>query len=57
MIPVHMNEVDYNQLRGSSGAQGLALARAGNLALSYVAEQLEAGHISVSKAGVVDRRG
>jgi hypothetical protein len=57
MIPVHMNEVDYNRLRGLFGAQGLALARAGNLALFYVAEQLEAGRISVSKAGIIDRRG
>jgi hypothetical protein len=52
-----MNEVDYNRLKGLFGAQGLALARAGNLALFYVAEQLEAGRISVSKAGIIDRRG
>jgi hypothetical protein len=57
MIAVHMNEADYNRLRGLFGAQGLALARAGNLALFYVAEQMEAGRISVSKAGIIDRRG
>jgi hypothetical protein len=57
MIPVRVNEVDYNRLKGLFGAQGLPLARAGNLALFYIAEQLEAGRISVSKAGIIDRRG
>ncbi|MCL2608828.1 MAG: hypothetical protein FWD94_02865 [Treponema sp.] len=56
-IPVRVNEIDYNRLRGLFGAQGLALARAGNLALFYVAEQLEAGRISMTKAGIIDRRG
>lgn len=57
MIPVRVNETDYNHLKGLFGAQGLALARAGHLALFYVAEQLEAGRISVTKAGIIDRRG
>jgi len=57
MIPVRMNEIDYNRLKGLFGAQGLPLARAGNLALFYVAEQLEAGRLSISKAGIIDRRG
>jgi hypothetical protein len=57
LVPVRLNEVDYNRLKGLFGAQGLALARAGNLALFYVAEQLAAGRISVSKAGIIDRRG
>jgi hypothetical protein len=57
LIPVRMNEVDYNRLKGLFGSQGLALARAGNIALFYVAEQLEAGRLSISKAGIIDRRG
>jgi len=57
LVPVRLNEVDYNRLKGLFGAQGLALARAGHLALFYVAEQLAAGRISVSKAGIIDRRG
>ena len=57
LIPVRMNEVDYNRLKGLFGSQGLALARAGNLALHYVAEQLEAGRLSIGKAGIIDRRG
>ena len=57
MIPVRVNEIDYNRLKGLFGAQGLPLARAGNLALFYIAEQLEAGRISITKAGIIDRRG
>jgi len=56
MVPVRINEIDYKRLKGLFGSQGLALARAGNLALYYIAEQLEAGRISVSKAGIIDRR-
>jgi hypothetical protein len=57
LIPVRVNEIDYNRLKGLFGAQGLPLARAGNLAIFYIAEQLEAGRISVTKAGIIDRRG
>jgi hypothetical protein len=57
LIPVRINETDYNRLKGLFGGQGLALARAGSLALYYIAEQLEAGRISISKAGIIDRRG
>jgi hypothetical protein len=56
-VAVRMSDADYKRLKGLFGAQGLALARAGNLALFYLAEQLEAGRISVTKAGVIDRRG
>ncbi|MDR2485394.1 MAG: hypothetical protein LBD55_08365, partial [Treponema sp.] len=42
---------------GLFGARGLPLARAGNLALFYIAEQMEAGRISITKAGIIDRRG
>ena len=57
LIQVRINEVDYNRLMGLFGAQGVALARAGSLSLFYIAEQLEAGRISISKAGIIDRRG
>ena len=57
LIPVRVNEHDYNRLKGLFGAQGLPLARAGNLALFYIAEQLEAGRLSITKAGIIDRRG
>ena len=57
LIPVRVNAIDYNKLKGLFGAQGLALARAGNLALFYIAEQLEAGRLSITKAGIIDRRG
>jgi hypothetical protein len=57
MIPVRVNGIDYNRLKGLFGMQGLALARAGNLALFYVAEQMEAGRLSITKAGIIDRRG
>jgi hypothetical protein len=57
MIAVRVNETDYRRLRALFAGQGLALARAANLALYYVAEQMEAGCISVTKAGIIDRRG
>jgi len=57
LIPVRVNAVDYNKLKGLFGSQGLALARAGSLALFYVAEQLEAGKLTMNKAGIIDRRG
>jgi hypothetical protein len=57
MIPVRVNSIDYNRLKGLFGAQGLPLARAGSLAIFYIAEQLEAGRLSISKAGIIDRRG
>lgn len=57
MIAVRMNEVDYNDMKSLFAAQGLPLARAGNLALYYIAEQLKAGRISIGKAGIIDRRG
>ena len=57
VIPVRVNEIDYNRLKGLFGGQGLAVARAGNLALFYIAEQLEAGRLSVTKAGIIDRQG
>jgi len=57
LIPVRVNEVDYNRLKGLFGSQGLALARAGNLAIYYIAEQLEAGRLSITRAGIIDRRG
>ena len=57
MIPVRVNELDYNRFKGLFGSQGLPLARAGSLAIHYIAEQLEAGRLSVTKAGIIDRRG
>jgi len=57
LIPVRVNAADYNRLKGLFGYQGLPLARAGNLALFYIAEQLEAGRLSITKAGIIDRRG
>jgi hypothetical protein len=57
MIAVRVNETDYRRLKVLFAGQGLALARAANLALYYVAEQMEAGRISVTKAGIIDRRG
>jgi hypothetical protein len=57
MIPVRVVEIDYNRFKNIFGERGLALARAGSLALYYVAEQVEAGRLSISKAGIIDRRG
>jgi len=57
LVPVRLNEIDYNRLMGLFGSQGVKLARAGSIALYYVAEQLENGRLSITKAGIIDRRG
>ena len=57
VVPVRISTIDYNRLKGLFGSQGLALARAGHLSLYYIAEQLEAGRLSITKAGIIDRRG
>jgi hypothetical protein len=56
-IPIRIYEEDYDELKKLFGGQGLALARAGHLALFYTAEQLKAERISITKAGIIDRRG
>jgi hypothetical protein len=57
MIPVRINEIDYNRFKGLFGSQGLALATAARLAIYYVGELVESGAITINTGGIIDRRG
>jgi len=53
-IAVRINEVDYNRLNSLFTAQGTNMASAGKAAIFYLAEQIEAGKLSIPN-GVIYR--
>jgi len=53
-IAVRINEVDYNRLSSLFTAQGTNLAAAGRAAIFHLAEQVEAGSLSIPN-GVIYR--
>jgi hypothetical protein len=53
-IAVRINEVDYNKLNSLFTAQGTNLAAAGRAAIFHLAEQVEAGSLSIPN-GVIYR--
>jgi hypothetical protein len=53
-IAVRINEVDYNRLNSLFTAQGTNLAAAGRAAIFHLAEQVEAGTLSIPN-GVIYR--
>lgn len=53
-IAIRINEVDYNRLNSLFAAQGTNLAAAGKAAIFHLAEQIEAGTISIPN-GVIYR--
>ena len=53
-IAVRINEVDYNRLNSLFTAQGTNLAAAGRAAIFHLAEQIEAGSLSIPN-GVIYR--
>jgi hypothetical protein len=53
-IAVRINEVDYNRLNSLFTAQGTNLAAAGRAAIFHLAEQVEAGSLSIPN-GVIYR--
>ena len=46
-IAVRINEVDYNRLNSLFTAQGTNMATAGKAAIFHLAEQIEAGTLSI----------
>lgn len=46
-VAIRINETDYNHLNSLFTAQGTSIATAGRLGLFYLAEQIEAGILSV----------
>jgi hypothetical protein len=53
-IAVRINEIDYNRLNSLFTAQGTNLAAAGRAAIFHLAEQIEAGSLSIPN-GVIYR--
>jgi hypothetical protein len=53
-IAVRINEVDYNRLNSLFTAQGTNMATAGRAAIFHLAEQIEAGTLSIPN-GVIYR--
>jgi hypothetical protein len=53
-IAVRINEIDYNKLNSLFTAQGTNLAAAGRAAIFHLAEQIEAGSLSIPN-GVIYR--
>jgi hypothetical protein len=53
-IAIRINEVDYNRLNSLFAAQGTNMAAAGKAALFHLAEQIEAGVLSIPN-GVIYR--
>jgi hypothetical protein len=56
-IAVRINEVDYNRLNALFTAQGTNLAAAGRAAIFHLAEQVEAGTISIPNGVIYRNRG
>jgi hypothetical protein len=53
-IAVRINEIDYNRLNSLFSAEGTNLAAAGRAAIFHLAEQIEAGSLSIPN-GVIYR--
>jgi hypothetical protein len=51
-IAVRINEVDYNRLNALFAAQGTNLAAAGRAAIFHLAEQIEAGTLSIPNGNI-----
>ncbi|MDR2786703.1 MAG: hypothetical protein LBB83_12405 [Treponema sp.] len=56
-VSLRMNESDHNRFRALFAKSGLNLSEGCIMAITYVAEMIEAGAFTISKAGVQDVRG
>jgi hypothetical protein len=55
-VSLRMNERDHNRFRALFAQSGLNLSEGCIMAITYVAEMIEAGAFTISKAGVQDKR-
>jgi predicted DNA binding CopG/RHH family protein len=55
-ISLRMPETDHNRFRSLFAKSGLNLSEGCIMAITYVAEMIEAGAFTISKAGVQDVR-
>jgi hypothetical protein len=56
-VSLRMDETDHNRFRALFAKSGLNLSEGCIMAITYVAEMIEAGAFTISKAGVQDKRG
>jgi hypothetical protein len=56
-VSLRVSETDHNRFRSLFAKSGLNLSEGSIMAITYVAEMIEAGAFTISKAGVQDVRG
>jgi hypothetical protein len=56
-VSLRMSETEHNRLRSLFAKSGLNLSEGSIMAITYVAEMIEAGAFTISRAGVQDVRG
>jgi hypothetical protein len=56
-VSLRMDETEHNRFRALFAKSGLNLSEGCIMAITYVAEMIEAGAFTISKAGVQDKRG
>jgi hypothetical protein len=56
-VSLRMNESDHNRFRALFAKSGLNLSEGCIMAITYIAEMIEEGTFTISKAGVQDKRG
>jgi hypothetical protein len=56
-VSLRMNEGDHNRFRSLFAKSGLNLSEGCIASITYVAEMVEAGAFTISKAGIQDVRG
>jgi hypothetical protein len=56
-VSLRVNETDHSRFRSLFAKSGLNLSEGCIMAITYVAEMIEAGAFTISKAGVHDTRG
>ncbi|MDR3343961.1 MAG: hypothetical protein LBT14_14495 [Treponema sp.] len=57
IVNVRLPETDHNRLRGIFAGRGVPLATACTLGAYYIADLVEKGEISISRGGIIDRKG
>lgn len=57
MICIRLNDYEHRKMKALFSKKGIPLATGVKLAALYVSELVEAGALSISKAGIIDRRG
>jgi len=57
MVCIRFNDYEHRKMKALFSKKGIPLATGVKLAALYVTELVEGGALSISKAGIIDRRG